>query len=102
MKKDDCSADARRSMRVARGSVRDAAAAIGYGPRTASPGRFARSRIARPVLPASATWDSDQAWSAQLNVRNLFDRSDYANIVYQAQLIYGDPRDLEPTLSWTF
>lgn len=51
---------------------------------------------------AMAHYDINQAWSAQLNVRNLFDRKYYANIVYQSQLIYGDPRDVELTLSWKF
>ncbi|KPN05203.1 outer membrane receptor for ferric coprogen and ferric-rhodotorulic acid [Xanthomonas arboricola] len=51
---------------------------------------------------AMARYDINQAWSAQLNVRNLFDRKYYANIVYQSQLIYGDPRDVELTLSWKF
>lgn len=51
---------------------------------------------------AMARYDINQAWSAQLNVRNLFDRTYYANIVYQTQLIYGDPRDVELTLSWKF
>ncbi|MEQ7665571.1 TonB-dependent receptor [Xanthomonas nasturtii] len=48
---------------------------------------------------AMARYDINQAWSAQLNVRNLFDRKYYANIVYQSQLIYGDPRDVELTVS---
>lgn len=51
---------------------------------------------------AMARYDITQDWSAQLNVRNLFDRRYYANIVYQSQLIYGDPRDVELTLSWKF
>nr|WP_326521213.1 TonB-dependent siderophore receptor [Xanthomonas sp. 3793] len=51
---------------------------------------------------AMARYDINQAWSAQLNVRNLFDRTYYANIVYQSQLIYGDPCDVELTLSWKF
>ncbi|MBB4131168.1 TonB-dependent siderophore receptor [Xanthomonas sp. 3075] len=51
---------------------------------------------------AMARYDINQAWSAQLNVRNLFDRTYYANIVYQSQLIYGDPRDVELTVSWKF
>ncbi|CAD0309291.1 TonB-dependent siderophore receptor [Xanthomonas hortorum pv. cynarae] len=51
---------------------------------------------------AMARYDINQAWSAQLNVRNLFDRKYYANIVYQSQLIYGDPRDVELTVSWKF
>ncbi|MCC4622044.1 TonB-dependent siderophore receptor [Xanthomonas cassavae CFBP 4642] len=51
---------------------------------------------------AMARYDITPAWSAQLNVRNLFDRRYYANIVYQSQLIYGDPRDVELTLSWKF
>ncbi|MEQ7757322.1 TonB-dependent siderophore receptor [Xanthomonas sp. WHRI 8391] len=51
---------------------------------------------------AMARYDINQAWSAQLNMRNLFDRKYYANIVYQSQLIYGDPRDVELTMSWKF
>ncbi|APP81827.1 TonB-dependent siderophore receptor [Xanthomonas gardneri] len=51
---------------------------------------------------AMARYDINQAWSAQLNVRNLFDRKYYANIVYQSQLIYGDPRDVELTVSRKF
>lgn len=56
------------------------------------------------VLLASlmARYDINQALSAQLNVRNLFDREYYANITYQTQWIYGDPRDVELTLSWKF
>ncbi|MBB3822516.1 outer membrane receptor for ferric coprogen and ferric-rhodotorulic acid [Xanthomonas arboricola] len=54
------------------------------------------------LVNAMARYDFNQAWSAQLNVRNLFDRRYYANIVYQSQLIYGDPRDVELTLSWKF
>ncbi|MFT4246750.1 MAG: TonB-dependent siderophore receptor [Pseudomonas sp.] len=49
-----------------------------------------------------ARYDINQALSAQLNVRNLFDREYYANITYQTQWIYGDPRDVELTLSWKF
>lgn len=56
------------------------------------------------VLLASlmARYDINQALSAQLNVRNLFDRHYYANVTYQTQWIYGDPRDVELTLSWRF
>ncbi|MET0289795.1 MAG: TonB-dependent siderophore receptor [Pseudoxanthomonas sp.] len=56
------------------------------------------------VLLASlmARYDINQALSAQLNVRNLFDRNYYANITYETQWIYGDPRDVELTLSWRF
>ncbi|MEA9577654.1 TonB-dependent siderophore receptor [Xanthomonas nasturtii] len=54
------------------------------------------------LATAMARYDITQDWSAQLNVRNLFDRRYYANIVYQSQLIYGDPRDVELTLSWKF
>ncbi|MCC4635090.1 TonB-dependent siderophore receptor [Xanthomonas dyei] len=54
------------------------------------------------LATAMARYDITQNWSAQLNVRNLFDRRYYANIVYQSQLIYGDPRDVELTLSWKF
>jgi len=54
------------------------------------------------LATAMARYAINQAWSAQLNVRNLFDRTYYANIVYQTQLIYGDPRDVELTLSWRF
>ncbi|RXR00323.1 TonB-dependent siderophore receptor [Pseudoxanthomonas composti] len=49
-----------------------------------------------------ARYDISQALSAQLNVRNLFDRRYYANVTYQTQWIYGDPRDVELTLSWRF
>ena len=49
-----------------------------------------------------ARYDINQALSAQLNVRNLFDRHYYANVTYQTQWIYGDPRDVELTLSWRF
>lgn len=54
------------------------------------------------LVNAMARYDISAAWSAQLNVRNLFDRRYYSNIVYQTQLIYGDPRDVELTLSWKF
>jgi outer membrane receptor for ferric coprogen and ferric-rhodotorulic acid len=54
------------------------------------------------LVNAMARYDINDAWSAQLNVRNLFDRKYYSNIVYQTQLIYGDPRDVELTLSWKF
>lgn len=49
-----------------------------------------------------ARYDINRALSAQLNVRNLFDRRYYANVTYQTQWIYGDPRDVELSLSWRF
>lgn len=54
------------------------------------------------LVNAMARYNFTKNLSAQLNINNLFDKEYYSNIVYDAQYVYGEPRNTTLTLKYTF
>ncbi len=50
------------------------------------------------IVDLMASWRFDPSWTAGVNVRNLFDRSYYESVAFQA--FYGEPRSIVVSLQW--